>query len=135
MKEDNELIAEYMGEAVENYQTLSGGFLLCVKKGMAHLPIGSSTYPEYDYKNNWNALMPVVEKISQHVYEIQEDERIGGTTIIKQTAYPRTFAMLSDDDDKLMVRFNRSPLFTADTLIEATYNAVVEWIKTNNEQP
>jgi hypothetical protein len=49
-------------------------------------------------------------------------------------AYIRTFGM-RDKDGKYMVRFNASPLFRADRLIEATWQAVVDfilWYNTNN---
>ncbi len=122
MKTDNELIADFMDIAhpKEHYGrhrfNICGGFV----------PASSLKYHE-----SWDWLMPVVDKISQHVYEVETEERIGGTTVITHTAYPRTFGMLSEEG-KPMVRLNRSPLYTADTLIEATYKAVVDWIKTYN---
>lgn len=64
--------------------------------------------------------MPVVEKITKHEYDNGED-----------TAYLRTFGMLSDTK-KPMVRFNRCTVYEGTTLIEATYQAVIDFIKWYN---
>lgn len=82
------------------------------------------------YHSSWNELMPVIEKISRIEYERWEDELpFGGTQTVIDTAYPRTFGML-DREGKPMFRFNRCGLFTADTLIEAAWLAVVDFIST-----
>lgn len=70
---------------------------------------------ELKYHYSWNWLMPVVEKIS--------GMSIGDV----KNAYPRTFGMI-DDEGQIMVRLNGFQLFRSDTLIEATYNAVVAFI-------
>lgn len=88
---------------------------------------GKSMQP-FNPNDCWSDLMPVVEKITRHVYDEEEVcDGLGGKRIAKYTAYLRTFGMLSSEG-KQMVRFNRSPLFEADTLIDATYQAVVDWI-------
>lgn len=86
------------------------------------------------YQSNWTFLMPVVEKISRIEYERWEDEDADGEkkTVI-DTAYPRTFGMLSDEG-KPMFRFNRCFLFEADTLIEAAWEAVVDFLKDHTEK-
>lgn len=129
--EGSALLAEFVGNEVENYKTLSGNYLLCVKDGLAHIPINSSNYPEFDYKNNWNALMKVINRISDHIYEETEEDNGLEKRIIKDRAYPRTFGMISQEG-KYMFRFNRQVLFEGDTLIEAAFSACVDfvtWIK------
>lgn len=111
LKSDNELIAEFMG-----WQKDAQGF-----------------WPRSRYKlvfdTNWNELMPVVEKISRHVYEEHKSNNGYKDVVVKEYAYPRTFAMLGSNG--FMVRINRMTLHEHENLITATYNAVVEWIKTN----
>lgn len=76
------------------------------------------------YHDDWNCLMPVFDKIARIPFE-EEDA----------TPYARTFGMLNDEG-KIMVRLNRFQLHIADTLIEATYAAVIEYIKWyNSNQP
>lgn len=77
---------------------------------------------------NWIQLMPVLEKISQHHYgwDKKEDEW-------DDTAYPRTFGM-RDKDGLYMVRLNAQPLFSAPTLIEAAWQAVVHFIANNQSK-
>lgn len=70
------------------------------------------------YHSDWNWLMPVVEKISKHKYEDGD------------TAYPRTFGMpMEEDPAKVMFRFNRCHLHYGETMLEAAYSAVVDFIK------
>ena len=87
------------------------------------------------YNNNWNRLMPVVEKICR--MEIGDG--------IEYVEYPflRTFGMLNnhkcsshkteEPDGKIMVRLNGFSVFKSDSLIEATFLSVVEFIKWYNE--
>ena len=104
-KTDNELIAEFMGDKKQRFDH------------------------NYFYDQSWDVLMPVVEKIGQHVYdEFEELTNDGGIEVRKDRAYPRTFGM-QDVDGRYMFRFNRSTLYFGDTLIEAAYAAVVDWIK------
>lgn len=128
MKTDNEIIAEFMGAKWrKTYGPLTGAEYIEVQNSSAKYLIA-----QYDY--SWDWLMPVVEKITNHVYDEEEvDDGFGGKRIAKYTAYLRTFGMLSSEG-KQMVRFNRSPIFEADTLIDATYQAVVDWIKWHNNQ-
>jgi len=72
------------------------------------------------YDTSWNALMPVVEKIITHEYDNGEDH-----------AYLRTFGK-STIDGKFLVRFNRCPVYEGKTLIDATYNAVIDFITSPN---
>lgn len=68
------------------------------------------------YHSSWGRLMPVVEKIVAIRYEGDE------------TAYLRTFGMRNHDGN-YMVRFNWCSLHEADTLLWATYSAVVDFIE------
>lgn len=102
--EGNKIIAEFMGK-------------------ITGIGIPLSTFN--NYHTSWDCLMPVVEKISRIELDRFED--------VIATAYPRTFGMLSHDG-KAMVRLNRSSLFEAETLIEATWLAVIDFINWYNTQ-
>lgn len=121
MKTDNEIIAEFMQDKKA----------LAVYKHPKYLPSDDQQYVKYH--SSWDWLMPVVEKISQHIYESYPDHNGYKEVTVHDRAYPRTFGMI-DNEGKWMVRINRMPLEQEDTLIKATYNAVVEWIKTNQPQ-
>lgn len=122
---DNELIAEFMG--VQVYKTWAEMDAVPIEK----LSIWT-LIEKLDYHKSWSSLMPVVEKISQHVYESCRSHNGYKEVTVHERAYPRTFGMIGSDGD-WMVRINRSPLFEADTLIKATYAAVVDWVKRHNE--
>lgn len=64
--EGSAAIAMFMDKEVVNYKTLSGEYILCVKEGLAHIPIDSPRYPEFNYKSDWNALHQVVSKIAEY---------------------------------------------------------------------
>lgn len=81
---------------------------------------GDYTMGKWYYNTSYEWLMPVVEKIIKFKYE--DDD----------TAYLRTFGMMKEG--KIMVRFNRHQLFSSDTLVEATWLAVVDFIRCYNEQ-
>lgn len=90
-----------------------------------------------EYNHSWDWLMPVVEKISKHVYEKTTHPHPGfeGQVIINyDRAYPRTFGLMTDEEvPRYMFRFNRGQLHFGATLIECAYAAVVQWIKDYNE--
>lgn len=121
-KTDNELIAEFMGIGTDKIMPIS--FL----RVYDHPVYGETNYTGLHYRTSWDWLMPVVEKIAQHVYETIEENNGYKNVTHTDRAYPRTFAML-DNNGKWMVRINRMSLEQESTLIEATYKAVVEWIK------
>lgn len=79
---------------------------------------------ELKYHCSWSALMPVVEKISR-IPLIGDGTRPAEP---HETYYPYTFGMLNPDG-RPMVRIHASTLFEADTLIEATWLAVVDFVK------
>lgn len=70
---------------------------------------------------DWNWLMPVIEKICRTKIG-DGDDNVEYTTL-------RTFGMLNQETGQIMVRFDRGPLFEADNLITATFNAVVDFIE------
>jgi len=92
------------------------------------------TRPEnFKYHTSWDWLMPVVEKISRIEFDRHEQELpFGDTEIVIETHYPRTFGMLNKEG-KPMFRFNCGTLHTADTLIEAAWLAVVDFIQGYNQ--
>lgn len=74
------------------------------------------------YHSHWESLMPVVQKILDYEYlDVSDDE-------VFARPHLRTFGMKDDDTGFYMVRFNRCRLFIAETLIEATYLAVIDFI-------
>lgn len=121
--EHNKLIAEFMGgEYVEDttqYKIHYYRFEVCP---MQHIT-GRWTAPLeglfYDCK--WDWLMPVYQKI------IQSD------SVDHYTPYFRTFGTITDDK-QFMVRLTTFAIHCGETLIEATYKAIVEYIEWYNEQ-
>lgn len=117
--EGNILIAEFLGirKNVHNQdQYLSSSFpdkIVC-------------EVHELKYHSSWDWIMPVVEKISRIKIEWEDVE-------CNYTYYPRTFGMLSPSGNP-MVRINANQVFEASTLIEATWLAVVDFIKWYNQQ-
>ena len=74
-------------------------------------------YYTIPYHQRWGFLMPIIESISRIKFDDGD------------TNYPRTFGMQNVETGKPMVRFNRHCVFEADTLIEAAWLAVVDFIK------
>lgn len=73
------------------------------------------------YTTSWNWLMPVLEKICRL--------KIGDG--IETVDYPnlRTFGMINEETGGIMVRLNGFQVFEAETLIEATLLAVVDFLE------
>ncbi len=87
------------------------------------------------FDESWDWLMPVVEKITGIPYESEEvDNGFGVKVTVVQRPYLRTFGMINDENGHYMARFNRCALHMAPTLIEATYSAVVDFIKIYTQQ-
>lgn len=74
-----------------------------------------------EFHTRWDWVMPVVEKISK--------TKIGDGIKTVDYAYPRTFGMINDETGNLMVRFNSFQVFESEKLIDATYLAVVDFLK------
>lgn len=70
-----------------------------------------------DYRTNFHSLMGVVEKICKEKFDDGSEE----------TSHLRTFGMV-DIDGNFVVRFNRGSLFTNETLIGVTFDAVIDYI-------
>lgn len=80
------------------------------------------------FHTSWDWLMPVIIKISNTVYEEYNQDTGIEKIIIKDRAYPRTFGMINQQG-LYMFRFNRMACFESETLIQAAYNACVDFIK------
>jgi len=76
------------------------------------------------YHESWDWLAPVLEKICRM--------KIGDGKTYVEYAYPRTFGMLNEEAGQIMVRLTGYPVFEADTLIKATYLAIIDFIKWYN---
>lgn len=83
-------------------------------------------YTKLAYHSSWGWLMPVVEKICRR--------KLGDGINTVDYAFPRTFGMLNEQNGKIMVRLNCQGLHEADTLIEATWMAVVDFITDHNKE-
>lgn len=126
----NKLIAEFDdGVRIEPYQNW---------KFKDIRSYGYTTYrdEELQYHSSWSWLMPIIEKISTYHYPEYYGKR-GKTEDdgdYDDCAYPRTFGM-RDKEGKYMVRINANTLHSANTLIEATWMAVIDFIQWYNNQP
>jgi hypothetical protein len=118
--ESNKLIADFMGMKI-------GVDLYSWRPGST-CPLAEG---HLNFHASWGWLMPVVEKISRIEFERRYDEDIEKWVI--WTHHPVTFGML-DETGRPMVRFYCSTLHFGDTLIEAAYEAVVDFVKWQNEK-
>lgn len=111
--EGNKLIAEFVGVkiGVDKYYWRPGSMELLREE---HL----------NYHDSWGWIMPVVEKIARIP--------LPGATLNWESHFPRTFGMIAENG-QIMVRFNSCPVILADTLIEATWLAVVDFIRWYNQ--
>ena len=74
-----------------------------------------------EFHTRWDWLMPVLEKLCR--------KEIGdGITYVKY-ATPRIFGMLNEETGQIMVRLDGFQLQQADTLIEATFLAIVDCLQ------
>lgn len=85
-----------------------------------------------EYHSNWSWLMPVVIKISLIAFPKENGWNVEDYEDFSAYPYPRTFGM-RNKDGKFMVRLNANQLFEADTLIEATWLAVTDYITWYNQ--
>lgn len=76
---------------------------------------------ECDFENDWNLLMKVVEKVF--------NTKIGDGVDQIDYPYVRTFGMINEETNEIMVRFNGHCVFSSPTLKQSTYDAVVDLIK------
>lgn len=129
--EGNKLIAVFDGKFVERIgehrQVVYQGFNL-----KDHGVVNCLT-EHLRYNSSWDWLMPVVEKIGTlHYPDYWSGNKPEDAGEFDDCPYPRTFGM-RDKEGNYMVRFNANSLFSAPTLIEATFLAVVEFIKWYND--
>ena len=128
--EGNKLIAEFMGitRGIDNYY--NG---MTDDKGSNEFPCwvypDGKKFTHLYYHYSWDWLMPVVEKMCKIkcMWDNVEPHEL-------DTYYPRTFGMLNAETKRPMVRINSNPLFEADTLIGATWLAVINFITWYNQQ-
>jgi len=85
----------------------------------------------YQYHKSWELLMPVVEKISKMPLLNHDNTPC---TDPQDVCYPYTFGMPNEHCGGVMVRIKGFGLHIADTLIEATFNAVYEVAEFHNQQ-
>jgi len=131
--EGNKLIAEFMGATLflERWRVQDENRKYTVEQPLANFLLMAKN-EELKFHTSWDWLMPVVEKIVKYVYEEEEQDGGFGKVIVKHRPHPRTFGMISQEE-KFMVRFNRCAMYDADTLIEATWLAVIDFIKWYNQ--
>ena len=110
--ETNKEIAEFMG--MKYYSKSQDGSWYRLREGAPDLIHDSA----FEYHTSWKSLMPVVEKIIDYKYDDEPDG----------TAFLRTFGM-KDEHGLYMVRFNRCVLHSAETLLNATYMACLDFIE------
>ena len=125
--EGNKLIAEFDGWVIDN--SFPDKDRTYIKNG------GIELDTTFKYHTSWDWLMPVVEKICRM--------KIGDGIEYVEYHFLRTFGMLNnhkcssheteEPDGKIMVRLNGFSVFKSDSLIEATFLSVVEFIKWYNE--
>lgn len=116
IEKGNRLIAEFDGWESDKYPNLPNR----LHKIDTGEEVGKGI-ENFEYHSSWDALMPVVEKISKIKTDWSDAE-------IHDTYYPRTFGMLSPNGNP-MVRINAHQVFEAETLIEATWLAVVDFLE------
>ena len=142
-KTDNELIAEFMGvkETKSSFDSYGHNSPCWYTTNGLHrsstFTVPDKSFSEFvnesRYHISWDWLMPVVEKISKHIYESYKDNNGYKDVIVDDRAFMRTFGMI-DNNGNWMVRINRMTLHQEDTLIKATYNAALEFIKFIKQQ-
>ena len=114
---DNKLIAEFMGAEYDKgtmYGSTAGDYIF--SDGSIYLG------HELKYHTSWDWLMPVVEKIEG---ELEEEFRV--VTLEHECSIHQ-----KTEDQKLQDAFQCVAQKFGTSKIEATYNAVVEFIKAYN---
>lgn len=136
---DNELIAQFMGaerregpRAFNPDQTIVQWIIKGNPYNQHRDDVKHWYQPvELKYHESFDWLMPVVEKIAK----IETNDKVyNGEDSYFDSYFPRTFAMINCETREFMVRLNRNPLHQSTSLIEASYKAVVEFIKWYNQQ-
>src|SRR5687768_9741 len=117
-KTDNEIIAEFMGLPLEKDEVQFTG-------GTKKVP-----FQNWQYDTSWDWLMPVVEKL-------QEPEVKKGR-IVRESANIQIFyknCFIEYIDEELDATYDLHPNgVQGETKLEATYKAIVEFIKWYNSE-
>lgn len=116
----NKLIAEFMGMKITSVNEIDVWVYTDIHNGIMEETNAC-------FHHSWDWLMPVVEKIAKTkltYLNVPED----------YYPYPVIFGML-DEEGNFMVRLTCAPLFKSSTLIGATWLSVVDFIKSENNQP
>jgi hypothetical protein len=142
IQEGNKLIAEFMGfeekDAEINVPHPAGSGLIrtCYVDGYKYWRYAedeNKNETTIHYHTSWDWLMPVLLKISDiHYPDYWNGRQPDDVGEWDNCAYPRTFGM-RDKDGNYMVRLNANVLFSAPTLIEATWLAVTNFITDYNQ--
>ena len=83
----------------------------------------------FNYNDDWSLLMPVVEKLCR--LDIYYKPSCEGESTETFNPYPRTFGMRFEHGPELMVRLNNSSICYAKSLLQATFEAVSDFIYDN----
>ena len=117
-------------------EILDGNKLILLFEGFEYVNDDTEAYPngyyynkefgtfvlgELQYHESWDWLIPVIEKISKIPIPNAEHRQ--------DVYYPRTFGMINEETGQPMFRFYCCSVFEAETLIEAAWLAVVDFIK------
>jgi len=108
------LIADFMDCQKSDY--VDSIYVMSYMKGEPHyLP------SLMQYNKNWEWLMPVVEKICK--------TKIGDGVEYVEYPYLRAFGMINPETGNYMVRFNGFQLFENKDLLQATWDAVIDFVQ------
>jgi len=120
IQQNNKLIAVFMGAIIK--KDIDGVEQVFNLKEINN-PAGGCSPINIDdlrYYSSWDWLMPVLEKICRM--------QIGDGKEYIDYPIPRTFGMINEETGQIMVRLNGFRCFNADTLIEAVWLAVIDFI-------
>lgn len=140
----NALIAEFLGGKIRRAWTINDsvcyiwtGVFVKEWEALIGLPTRNEAKESHilidqlHFHDSWDWLMPVVEEISRMECERRRDEDDKKWIIF--TYCPTTFGMLAESG-QVRVRFYAHSEHLADNLIKATWDAVVDFIKSYNKQ-
>lgn len=127
--EENKLVAEFMEANIFLRRDYNDCKVEWAEYSKENNPKGSiaqvHNLSNSEYRTSWNWLMPVIEKIS--VLDIPDPDGVSESW----NPFPRTFGIPSDDNPGFFLfRFNRHKVFECETLIEAAYTAVIDFLTT-----
>ena len=121
----NILIAEFMGGVYEKWREIAYPTAYCWRDIEGHKD--ARRHYDLEYDSSWEWLMPVIFKIGTIPVDVNNPE------VIMNRFYPITFGMPTDDGKEYMFRFQACQLHKGATVIEAAYNAVIDFIKDYNK--